>query len=80
MGGKMAGVTTDWCQVFSTPDRVAAEIIHGMLETEGIPCTLVNRQDSSYIFLGEVELHVPCGQSEQAKEHIRKALDQRKEK
>ena len=75
----MAGLTTDWCMVYSTPDRVQAEIIHGMLESRGIPCTLGNRQDSTYIFLGEAELHVPVDRSKEASELIRETLDQHPE-
>ena len=71
----MAGLTTDWCKVYSTPDRVQAEILHGMLESNGIACTLVNRQDSTYIFLGEVELHVPADRVQDASELIRETLD-----
>jgi len=80
MGGKMAGMNTAWCKVYATPDRVQAEIIHGMLEAEGIACTLVNRQDSSYIFLGEIELHVPCEQAESAAAFISVAMDGNTEK
>ena len=79
MGGKMAGMTTDWCKVYSTSNRVQAEILHGMLESNGIACTLVNRQDSNYIFLGEVELHVPADRVMHASELIREALEQRNE-
>lgn len=79
MGGKMAGLTSDWCKVYSTPDRVQAEILHGMLESNGIACTLINRQDSNYIFLGEVELHVPTDLVNDASELIREALDHRTE-
>lgn len=71
----MAGLTTDWSKVYATPDRVQAEILHGMLESNGIACTLVNRQDSTYIFLGEVELHVPADRVQDASELIRETLD-----
>jgi hypothetical protein len=79
MGGKMAGMTTVWCKVYSTPDRVLAEILHGMLESNGIACSLVNRQDSNYIFLGEMELHVPADRVKDASDLIREALDHRTE-
>jgi len=71
----MAGLTADWKKVYSTPDRVLAEILHGMLESNGIACMLVNRQDSTYIFLGEVELHVPADRVQDASELIRETLD-----
>ena len=75
----MAGMTTDWCKVYSTPNRVQAEILHGMLDSNGIACTLVNRQDSNYIFLGEVELHVPADRVKEASDLVREALDHRTE-
>lgn len=75
----MAGLTSDWCKVYSTPDRVQAEILHGMLESNGVACMLINRQDSNYIFLGEVELHVPTDRVNDASELIREALDHRTE-
>lgn len=71
----MAGMMTDWCRVYTTTDRLQAEILHGMLESGGIPCSLVNRQDSTYIFLGEIELHVPCDLADRAMDQIRDALD-----
>lgn len=71
----MAGINTAWCKVYATADRVQAEIIHGMLEAEGISCMQVNRQDSSYIFLGEIELHVPCDQADKAAVYIKEVMD-----
>jgi hypothetical protein len=34
-------------------------MVEGMLNEQGIPAKLLNRQDSSYVFLGEMELYVP---------------------
>jgi hypothetical protein len=72
----MAGMTTSWCKVFSTPDRSLAEILHGLLIEQGIDCVVVNRQDSVYVLLGEIELHVPCDQADAAAERIREVEDQ----
>jgi hypothetical protein len=35
----------------------------------------VNRQDSSYIFLGEIELHVPCEQADKAAAFVKEVMD-----
>ncbi len=48
-----------WEVVFSTTLLYKAEIIKGMLEEEGIQAVIVNKQDSSYIAFGEIELFVP---------------------
>jgi hypothetical protein len=59
---------TKWASVYKTVNKVEAEIIKGNLENEGIPCVVVNKQDSSYMLIlpGMVELHVPESQKEEA--------------
>ncbi len=47
-----------WEMVFSSPKRYQVEIMKALLEEENIPGVIVNKQDSSYIFIGEVELYV----------------------
>jgi hypothetical protein len=49
----------NWFLLRTTPQVYEAEIIKGMLEDNQIPVIVVNRQDSSYVFLGEVEIYVP---------------------
>jgi hypothetical protein len=49
----------NWYQLLRTRDYTEAAILRGMLEENNIPVVVVNKQDSSYIFLGEIELHVP---------------------
>jgi len=48
-----------WEVVFSTNLLYKAEIIRGLLEEEGIHSVIVNKQDSSYVAFGEIELLVP---------------------
>ena len=48
-----------WYRIFSTDKQYEAAILKGKLEENNIPVVLVNKQDSSYVFLGEVEIHVP---------------------
>lgn len=52
---------TKWISVYKTINKFEAEVIKGNIEHEGIPCVLVNKQDSSYLTLlpGMVELRVP---------------------
>lgn len=49
----------NWDKIFATTNISEAEIIKGMLHQNNIPVTLVNRQDSSYLNFGEIELYVP---------------------
>lgn len=57
-----------WTSVYKTINKFEAEVIKGNIENEGIPCVVVNKQDSSYLTLipGMVELHVPEHQMQQA--------------
>lgn len=57
-----------WTSVYKTINKFEAEVIKGNIENEGIPCVVVNKQDSSYLTIipGMVELHVPESQQQQA--------------
>lgn len=59
---------TKWTSVYKTVNKIEAEIIKGNVENAGIPCVVVNKQDSSYMLIlpGMVELHVPESQKEEA--------------
>jgi hypothetical protein len=48
-----------WEVVFTTNLLYKAEILRGLLDEEGIQAVIVNKQDSSYIAFGEIELLVP---------------------
>lgn len=52
-------MSVNWHLVHRTNDYAEAEILRGLLERNQVPVTLLNRQDSSYVFLGEIELYVP---------------------
>jgi hypothetical protein len=49
----------EWTRVFNSNQPVLAELIKNQLENENIPVALVNKIDSAYSILGEVELWVP---------------------
>jgi hypothetical protein len=55
----MDSLMQNWFLLRTTPQVYEAEIIKGMLEDNQIPVIVVNRQDSSYVFLGEIEVYVP---------------------
>lgn len=63
-----------WEAVFSTNLLYKAEIIRGMLEEEGIQAVIVNKQDSSYIAFGEIEVFVPLDEVLNAKQVMERAV------
>ena len=49
----------NWYLLFTTSLYIQAAIIQGKLEENQIPVKILNRQDSMYISIGEIELYVP---------------------
>ena len=49
----------NWYLLFTTSIYIQAAIIQGKLEENQIPVKILNRQDSMYISIGEIELYVP---------------------
>ena len=45
-------------KIYSTVNYAEANIIKGKLEENNIQTILLNKQDSSYLCLGEIELYV----------------------
>ena len=60
----------NWYLLFTTDKNYEAEIIRGKLEENQVPVILVNKQDSSYVFLGEIEIYVPVHLKELARELV----------
>jgi hypothetical protein len=48
-----------WICIYKSNNKFDAEVVKGNLESNRIPCVLLNKQDSSYMSFGYVELHVP---------------------
>ena len=49
----------NWHLLYTTTLYTQAAIIQGKLEKNDIPVKILNRQDSMYISIGEIELYVP---------------------
>jgi hypothetical protein len=49
----------NWHSIFATQNIAEANIIKGMLEENNVPVMMVNKQDSSYLNFGDIELYVP---------------------
>jgi hypothetical protein len=59
--------TEKWEKVFSTNAVYQAEILRALLEKESIGCVIVNKQDSSYLSFGEIEVYVKTEDMQKAK-------------
>jgi len=50
----------DWKKVFSSQQLAVASMVMGILNENEIPAKSMNKKDSSYVFLGEIEIYVPA--------------------
>jgi hypothetical protein len=48
----------EWSMVYSTTEPHKAEIVKAVLADNNIESVEVNKKDSAYIFIGEIELYV----------------------
>jgi hypothetical protein len=46
-----------WIKVYSSTQVFKVELMKGVLENNGMDAVIVNRQDSSYLTFGEIELY-----------------------
>lgn len=63
-----------WLKIFSSNNLQQANIVKGMLQANEIPVIMVNKQDSSYLLFGEIEIHVPATLSILANDLIAKNI------
>lgn len=64
----------NWYLLYVTQNLSEASIIKGMLEENSVPVLLVNKQDSSYLNFGDIELYVPPHLKDIAKHLVDKGL------
>ena len=65
---------TAWQKIYATRNAAEASIIQGMLEENHIPVQVMNKQDSSYLNFGDIELYVPGHLQLTARQLIEKDL------
>ncbi|MEC7645928.1 MAG: DUF2007 domain-containing protein [Bacteroidota bacterium] len=65
-------------KLLSTNNANTAEITKQMLEENNINVVLLNKQDSSYLMFGPIELYVNKEQLKQAKELLKYTENERK--
>ena len=63
-----------WQKIYATRNHAEASIIQGMLEENQIPVQIMNKQDSSYLNFGDIELFVPGPFAETAKLLVAESL------
>ena len=63
-----------WHLLYKTRNYAEASIVQGMLEQNQIPVQIMNKQDSSYLNFGDIEVYVPAGFKDVAKSLLEKAL------
>jgi hypothetical protein len=64
----------NWEKVYSTRNYAEASIIQGVLTENEIPVQVLNKQDSSYVNFGDIELYVPAHLKGTAQQLLGKAL------
>lgn len=52
-----------WTKVYSTKHRYSAEIVRAVLLDHNIDSVILDKQDSAYVMLGEIEVYVHSEQS-----------------
>lgn len=65
---------SDWFKIYATRNYTEAAIIKGMLEENNITVILMNKQDSSYLNFGDIELYVPAHLKDIAAQLLDKSL------
>lgn len=63
-----------WIKIFATRSIAEASIIQGMLEENQVPVQQLNKQDSSYLNFGDIELYVPAHLKDTAVQLVQKSL------
>ena len=63
-----------WLKIYSTPNLPQASIVKGMLEENNVPVMIVNKQDSSYLNFGDIEVYVPSHFCNIARDLMEKSL------
>jgi Zn-dependent membrane protease YugP len=62
---------TMWTKIYTTTNMIEAEIVSTMLNDNGITAVEMNKQDSSYLSFGTIDLYCPANQAIQALHLIR---------
>lgn len=56
----------DWKKIYSSDQLAKSSMVMGLLNENQIPAKTLNKQNSAFVFLGEVEVYVPADFADQA--------------
>jgi len=65
--------STDWNIVFTTTQAYQASIVKDFLEDNDMDVVVVNKQDSFYVTIGEIEVYVKAENIIRAKHLLKEA-------
>lgn len=68
----------NWTKIYTLTDPIGTEMCKQLLEQNGIPTVLMNKQDSAFKF-GKLELYVNDSDVERAKRILEDELDETNE-
>ena len=55
----MDDLERNWSLIFTTTESFQAAILKGKLEENNIPVFVLNKEDSSFLNFGDIEVYVP---------------------
>ena len=61
----------DWKMIYSSSQLATASIVTSLLNENGIPAKALDKQDSSFVFMGKIEVFVPTAMYEKAVEILK---------
>lgn len=61
----------DWKMIFESSQLATASIVTGLLNENGIPAKTLDKQDSSFVFMGKIQVFVPMDMYEKAVEIVK---------
>ena len=56
----------EWVRVYSGNDEVQTELINASLHAEGIETRILDKKDSEFVMLGQIEIYVKQEDAEKA--------------
>jgi len=65
-------MNTDWIKVLSTTELYKAKVLEAVLKENNIACHVMNKQDSAYVVIGEIDIYVNEADKEAALELLNK--------
>ena len=64
---------SNWIIVYCTNQKYKIDLIKGVLEGNNVDCVIVDKQDSSYLSFGEIEVYTPKHYANKAKQLIKES-------